>query len=67
MPYRKNILCLPLVSTHVFHTRSFSKIKSVCASEKMHRRLELLALDDRLFKALEVVGGEAELHSCAAL
>lgn len=35
------------------------------ASEKMRRKLEPPALDDKLFKALEIVGGKAELHSCA--
>lgn len=67
MPYRKNILYLQLVSTYtfLFFSKSFSKIWYVYASEKMHGKLEAPALDDRLFKALEVGEGKTELHSCA--
>lgn len=39
----------------------------MCASERMHRKLEPPALHNSwlMVKASEVVGGKAELHSCA--
>lgn len=52
--------------THLFFfTKNFSKISYVCASEKIHEKLEPPALDDRLFRTLEMGEEKTELHSCA--